>query len=130
MTKPRLTIDECMAPSPYTISSTATLFEAHEQMTAHNIRHLPVMNGDEVVGVISQRDLVVARCLAGCDMAIAMVAEMMTEDVYAVEVGTDVREVSLNMYARKIGSAIVTDGGKLVGVFTTVDALHALATLL
>lgn len=130
MTKPQLTIDECMAPSPYTIEHTETLATALSQMTTYTIRHLPVMKDGKVAGVLSQRDITVANCINGCDMNRVTVAEVMPDDLYSVEVGTDVKEVALNMYARKIGSAVVTDGGELVGVFTTVDALHALATLL
>jgi acetoin utilization protein AcuB len=130
MTKPQLMIDECMAPSPYTIEHTACLAKALAEMTSHQIRHLPVMRDEAVIGVISQRDITVANCVDGCDMDSVAVSEVMTDDLYSVEIGTNVKEVALNMYARKIGSAVVTDGGKLVGVFTTVDALHALATLL
>ena len=58
------------------------------------------------------------------------VEEAMSTDVYAVPPGTPLREVASTMAARKLGSAVVMEDSRVVGMFTTVDALDTLAVVL
>ena len=51
------TIDQVMTPQPYTIGRDQTLATAHQMMRAHLVRHLPVLEHSELVGIVSQRDL-------------------------------------------------------------------------
>lgn len=53
----KITIEDLMTPNPIYISPEATLKEAAEKLTAHNIQSLPVLAGDKVVGIITSRDL-------------------------------------------------------------------------
>lgn len=130
MEKLKLTVDECMSPSPVSIQCTASLVEAEALMQKFNIRHLPVLDGDELVGVLSMRDIHVVQAVDDIDPANVTVGQAAAAQVYAVQVGTDLREVAANMGGHKYGSAIVLDGDKVVGVFTTVDALRVLINLL
>ncbi|MBT8492718.1 MAG: CBS domain-containing protein, partial [Deltaproteobacteria bacterium] len=57
MSKKAPTIAEFMTRSTLTISHSASLNEAHELMRRHQIRHLPVVSQNEVIGVVSIRDL-------------------------------------------------------------------------
>ena len=54
----------------------------------------------------------------------------MAQDPYAVPPETPLAEVAATMAERQFGSAIVTDGRGAIGIFTTMDALRALASLL
>jgi acetoin utilization protein AcuB len=64
-------------------------------------------------------------------MAQAMkVEDVMTPHPYTVTPGAPLDEVASAMSRRKIGSAVVVEGGRVVGVFTTVDALRLLSALL
>lgn len=130
MAEANLKIDDCMSPSPYSIETGQTMAQAHAIMRAHQIRHLPVLNEGRLVGLVSSRDLLLMETLEDVDPTKVNVDEAMTEPPYTVEVGTQLREVALNMYSRKFGSAVVMDGDKVVGVFTTVDALRVLANVL
>ena len=125
-----LVIDDCMSPSPYTIDHSKTMWDAHLLMREHRIRHLPVVNGSELVGLLSMRDLHLMESLPDVDPKTVGVREAMSEGPYSVPVGTGLREVAINMHSRKYGSAVVTDGDKVVGVFTTVDAMRVLANVL
>jgi len=78
---------------------------------------------------VSQRDLYLAESLAGVDPATDTVREAMSGEPYAVPPGAPLEEVAATMAERKLGSAIVVDRGAVIGVFTTVDALRALAGL-
>jgi acetoin utilization protein AcuB len=130
MGKVHLTIADCMSPSPYSIHPDQPMSDAHELMREHQIRHLPVMKGERLVGMLSLRDLHLMETLQDVDPTEVKVSEAMTDDPYAVDIGTGLREIALNMGAHKYGSAVVIEGGKVVGVFTTVDAMRVLANLL
>jgi CBS domain-containing protein len=130
MDKLKLTVDECMSPSPVSIQYTAPLVEAEALMRKFNIRHLPVMEGTELVGLLSIRDVHVVHAVEKADPATITAGQAAGGRVYAVQVGTDLRQVAANMGGHKYGSAVVLDGTKVVGVFTTVDALRVLINLL
>ena len=55
MTEP--TIDQFMTRAPHTIGYHQTLATAHRMMRELSIRHLPVLDGGKLVGILSQRDL-------------------------------------------------------------------------
>jgi acetoin utilization protein AcuB len=117
-----------MTPSPYTIGADQVLTVASEVMRKHRIRHLPVLRGGSVVGILSQRDVALISGLAGVDPSEVPVEDAMTESVYSVPPETPLEEVAATMAANKYGAALVTgERGRVLGVFTTVDALHALA---
>ncbi len=118
-----------MTVSPVVIGSDRTLSDAHRMMREHGIRHLPVVDGGRLVGLVSQRDLYLAETLRGVDPATDTVREAMSEDPYTVPPGAPLGEVAATMAERKLGSALVVDRGSVIGLFTTVDALRALAAL-
>src|SRR5688572_19392141 len=124
------TVDLYMTTSPHTIEHDQPLAEAHRLMRAHAIRHLPVMKGEELVGLLSQRDLHFLETLEGVDPETVCVREAMTEKAYTVSPQTTVREVAAHMADHKLGSAVVIDGGRVVGIFTAVDGLRGLSLLL
>ena len=68
--------------------------------------------------------------IPGVNPTVVRVEEAMVEDVFTVEPGAPIGEVADTMIARKLGSAVVIDGERVIGVFTTIDALVALRDLL
>jgi acetoin utilization protein AcuB len=118
-----------MTVSPVVIGIGDTLADAHRLMRERGIRHLPVLDAGRLVGVVSQRDLYLAESLAGVDPSTDTVREAMSGEPYAVPPKAPLEEVAATMAERKLGSAIVVDRNAVIGVFTTVDALRALASL-
>lgn len=102
---------------------------AHERMRAHGVRHLPVLDGGRLVGILSQRDLYFVESLRDTDPSKVPVAEAMTSDVYEVSPEKTVGEVAAKMVERKFGCAVVTHGQHVVGIFTTSDALRVLMSI-
>ena len=118
-----------MTPSPHTIGSQQTLSVAHKLMRDFGLRHLPVLDGGKLVGIVSQRDLYFLETLRDVIPETTAVSEAMTEDAYAVPPGTPLDEVADAMARGKYGCAVVTEHGKLLGIFSAVDGLRVLAQL-
>lgn len=125
-------IRRIMTPFPHAIAADAPLSEAREFLNLHRLHHLPVMDGERLVGVISDRDI---KLLLGLDPDYAQrsglqVREAMATDIYVVDLSTPLDQVLDTMVERRIGSALVTRKGRLAGVFTVTDACRELARLL
>jgi acetoin utilization protein AcuB len=126
----RQTVQNHMTLSPQVVSSAHTLAQARQIMRERNIRHLPVVDDGRLVGMVSQRDLYLLETLRGVDPAAETVEEAMSPEPFAVKPDAPLEEVALAMAEHKYGSAVVVDQGVVVGLFTTVDALRALAAVL
>jgi acetoin utilization protein AcuB len=127
MTTPK--VYKYMTPSPHSIGREQTLAAARAIMRKNHIRHLPVLDGGVLVGLVSDRDLRFIESLRDVELAVVTVEEAMTPDPYFVSVDTPVKHVAAVMIDHKYGSAIVVDHGHVVGIFTTIDALCALLDL-
>jgi acetoin utilization protein AcuB len=126
----KLTIRAFMSPAPHTIGVDQPLRVAAEVMAAHGIRHLPVLAEGQLVGILSKRDLDVACLLPGVDPDRVTVEEAMTPDPFSITAESSLEWIVMEMSQHKYGATVVVDGKKVVGVFTTVDALRALQDLL
>ena len=104
-----------------------SLAHASALMRGHGIRHLPVVQGGDVVGLLSQRDVYLLETLSDTPPAEIRVEEAMTREPFLVDPEESVQSVASRMAERRIGSAVVARGGKLLGLFTATDALRALA---
>ena len=116
-----------MTPFPYSVDLDASFDEASELMGHHNVRHLPVTKDRQVVGVITDRDMTSAMRVhsQANDTGSLSVSELYMADPYIVSIDEPLDNVLLTMAERHIGSAIVTRAGKLVGMFTSVDACRS-----
>jgi CBS domain-containing protein len=123
-------ISHHMTPSPRTIECTASLADAHRMMRELGVRHLPVMQGPKLTGVVSQRDLYLLETIAELDLDKVDVGEAMTERPFIVTGDTALDEVLEIMTAQKYGSCIVMGRDGIEGIFTTTDACRLLAALL
>jgi acetoin utilization protein AcuB len=123
-------VREYMTACPHTIGPTTSLSKAVKTMRENQVRHLPVVEHERVVGVLSQRDILIMESLPGVNPTEVRVEEAMVKDVFTAAPDTPVGEVVETMIDRKLGSTIVSEGGRVVGVFTTIDALRALQDLL
>ncbi len=124
------TIAHYMTPSPHTIGVNQPLAVAHRLMREHNIRHLPVLDCGELVGLVSQRDLLFIETLKDVDPNQVTVAEAMSPSPYVVSPHAQLERVVANMATRKLGAAVIVQRKDVLGVFTSVDALHVLSELL
>lgn len=129
MLQPIPAVIDCMTAAVQVIAPHESIDAARDLMEKYEIRHLPVVRGTELVGIVSDRDLKRAAGLPGVD------AEHLTvEDVMARRPRTVRPDVPLNVAVRervrnKIGSVVVVNP-EVMGVITTSDALEVLVNLL
>ncbi len=123
-------ISEYMTKVVHTIDLETTLETAHMIMRDREIRHLPVMDEDKLVGVISERELEMLRAFPMIDMDVASASDAMADNAYIVGPDTPLTEVVREMAERKVGSVLVATGQKVEGIFTTTDALRIVDRLL
>ena len=130
MSKPIPTVQKYMTTSPHTIGDDQPMALAHRMMREHHIRHLPVLRGAKIVGLVSDRDLNTVETLKDVDPKKVLVNEAMSQDPYLVSPEASLDEVVSTMASKKYGSAVVIQHERVVGIFTTVDACRAFADLL
>jgi len=123
-------IEIFMTRSVHTIGTKAPLADAHRMMNDHGIRHLPVLEGGRLVGMLSQRDLHLIETLRDVDPKEVLVEEAMSQDAYTVVPEAPLAGVAREMAQHKYGSAVILRGSQVLGIFTTTDALRALDTVL
>jgi acetoin utilization protein AcuB len=123
-------ISRYMTKQPWTITRDASLREAHKLMHEHQIRHLPVIEDGQLVGVVTDRDLRLLEATAHMDPLTTHVEEAMAERPFMVTSDAPVDEVAQIMSEKKYGSVIVMGRDGIEGIFTAVDACRVLAEIL
>lgn len=121
-------ISEVMRPGAFTIADTETLGVAQFAMTRSHIRHLPVLHDGRLVGMLSERDVLVARALAADDDRLwwnIAVQDAMQPAPQTARPDDSLTEIAGRMAAAKIGAMPIVERGKLLGIATITDVLDA-----
>jgi CBS domain-containing protein len=137
------TVKQWMSGDPVSVAADASALEALERMQRHGIRHLPVVDGAQVVvGVVSIDDLrsalpfdVSLRTPAGGVQAESArewcVGDVMTHAPVTLREGDPLELAAERMAERRIGCLPIVDAeGRLAGLLSETDLLYALASLL
>lgn len=113
-------------------SAEESLFTAVEQMAERRIRHVLILEGDEIIGIVSNRDIVRAVMLhpdRGLDLHGTRIAEVMTRaPLRTTSPERSLAEVSEEMLAHRVNAIPVLEGSHLVGIITSDDVLRAVAS--
>ena len=121
-------IRDYMTPAPFTIESNTPLKTAQEVMKEYHVKHLPVISGSKVMGILSERGLNVALSLEDFEKYVAR--DVMLPNPYVVDPQTPFLKILRAMAEETYGCAVVQEDGKLVGIFTMVDACRVLGDFL
>jgi acetoin utilization protein AcuB len=120
-----------MTPSPLSVAIDAPIGVAEDMMIDHGIRHLPVTESENLVGLVSDRDIAFTSNSPEADLRDRIrIRDVCSLSVYAIEVDQPLDLALREMADRRIGSAVVTEKGKVVGVFTATDACRCFADFL
>lgn len=126
-----LPVEEFTTPDPIMVTQDTALDEIQMLIEKSGVRHLPVVGNNQVVGIISDRDLRFYSGLSDAEKYQITAADIMSPDPLTVSCSTPLDQVAFLMSERKVGSAIVIeeDNDQLYGIFTATDALNALVEL-
>jgi len=128
-------VSEIMSKKLITINPYHSLYEAKKLFNRHNIRHIPVVDKERLVGMVSHNDLLrisFADLDENDESIVPMIYEMytiprlMTRVPVFVEADTSIKETAEILSKQSFHSLPVLDKGKLVGMVTTTDMINYL----
>jgi CBS domain-containing protein len=112
----------------HAISSDATVFEALERMAAYDVGALMVTNGNQLLGIFSERDYARKIILMGRISKDTLVGEVMTSDLITISPDATVADCMNLMTGNRIRHLPVIENGQLVGVISIGDVVKAIMT--
>jgi acetoin utilization protein AcuB len=119
-------VEDVMTPDPMCLAPTATVGDAYAMMKEHGFRHVPVCEGELLLGVFSLTD--VGHLGARVPEIMKMpLHEVMSKNLVTVKPVDSVAAAAATMASKKINCLLVVVDRKLAGIVTTYDLLDALA---
>lgn len=113
----------------FTIDATATVYDAVAEMDKQRVGALFVIEGDALVGVVSERDYTRKVILQGRSSRETTVTEIMTSPVISVEPGTTLGQCMHIVTERRVRHLAVVEAGHLAGVITIGDLVRTIVSL-
>jgi CBS domain-containing protein len=114
-------VRDIMTQRVKTVRSTATAFEAAELMSLHDVGALPIFEGDALIGIVTDRDLIL-RCVApGLDLMKTEVRQVMSRNPVAIDASAPVEEAARRFMDLRIRRMPVVDGQQVVGMLSSDD---------
>ena len=129
-------IEAIMSTNLITVSPSATLAEARTLMHENRIHHLPVLDGDKLIGLITLTNVLAATDSFLRDDGSRIhadeigISDAMVTDVATVDVSASLRHAALFLEKHKIGCLPVMDNDELVGIITDTDFVAVAINLL
>lgn len=122
-------IRKYMTYLPKTITHDQTIVQAKDLMKKLHIRHLPVMKQGKLIGILTDRDINLVSQFIAIHPERTRVEDACTPEPYSTSPDTFLTDVVTYMAEHKLGSALIVENEKLVGIFTELDAYRAIADL-
>jgi CBS domain-containing membrane protein len=130
-------VQDIMTRNPHTLEADDVLDLADDLMSMARIRHIPILSGGKLVGIVSQRDLFFSALVRALGlqpreqkdlMKTIRARELMSHPVITISPGASVKEAARLMGQNKIGCLPVVKGKQFVGIVTETDILNYVAT--
>jgi len=118
-------VRELMTTEPVTVEPKATLGEVATLMKQEDCGSIPVVEGGRLVGIVTDRDIVVRGVATGKDPKTQRVSEVMSADPVTIGPENDVGDAEKKMSDRQIRRLPVVEGGRLVGIIVTAQIARA-----
>lgn len=118
-------VRDLMTPMPQTIGFDISVAKALVMMEEHACHHLPVLDGGKLVGVLSDRDLSMARYSSNDIKAEHLIKDLMTDMPITIDPSAEISTAIRAMLDNKINSLIVrAEKGQPWGILTSTDLLR------
>ena len=122
------TVRDSMTENPKTVAGSASVSEAAKLMADENVGSLPVVEGDKLVGIVTDRDLVVQVVARGQDPDSVRVSDIYSEQPVVASPDEPLDEALKRMASEQVRRLPVVSDGRLVGILAQADvAREALA---
>jgi CBS domain-containing protein len=116
------TIRDAMTTNPRGVESSTQVAEAAKLMKSENVGSLPVTEGDRLVGMVTDRDIVVRLVAEGKDVQSATVGEIASKDLVTVDPQQNLDEALRLMAQHQVRRLpVVEEDGRLVGILAQAD---------
>jgi len=135
-----LKLADIMTPDPAVTSPDEAIISAFVDMRNYGVRHLPVQDGDSIIGMLSDRDIqrsieVKTRSFGTTDRVTEWhldpnlkVRDFMSAPAHKLPHSATINDAIKLLLNKKISSVLVEKNGKICGIVTTDDLLRAFAT--
>ncbi|HYV23025.1 MAG TPA: CBS domain-containing protein [Candidatus Bathyarchaeia archaeon] len=120
-----MNVRELMTTAPVTVKPDATLGEVAVLMKQEDCGSIPVVDDGRLVGIVTDRDIVIRGVAAGSDPKTQRVSTVMSADPVTIRPDDDVTDAEKVMADRQIRRLPVVDNGKLVGIIVTAQIARA-----
>ena len=132
--KRRDPVSKIMTDHLFTINLSNTLEDAYHLMEKNKFHHLPVVSGNEIVGMISKSDLLRVSYIEdyqNSDVTVTInnalsVEKVMTKNPITVQADTTIREAAETLTKQEFHALPVLEGEHLVGILTSTDLIKYL----
>lgn len=130
-------VSKIMSTGLLTVNITQRLKEVEAIIRGQHVRHVPVVSGDKIIGMLSKTDLQkisFVNMIDGDDLTTAMydnlsIEQVMTKDITTVKQDDTILDVATILSENEFHALPVTEDGKLVGIVTTSDLVKFLIDL-
>jgi CBS domain-containing protein len=118
-------IRDVMTGNPTSCEPATTIVEAAKVMAEEDVGPVPVVEGGRVVGIVTDRDLVVRVLAEGRDPNSTTIGEIASADLVTVQPDSDLNEALRLMAQNQVRRLPVVEGGQLVGIVAQADVARA-----
>jgi CBS domain-containing protein len=116
------TIQDLMTSNPHTVASSATVVEAARVMKDEDAGIVPIVDGDKLVGTVTDRDITVRVVAEGKDPQATKVSEIASRELVTIDPQQDLDEALRLMAKHQVRRLpVVEEDGKLVGILAQAD---------
>jgi CBS domain-containing protein len=110
-----------MTENPKTVAPSASVTEAARILAAENVGSLPVVDGDELVGIVTDRDLVLHVVARGLDPQTVRIVDVYTQKPTVATPDEPLDEALQRMASEQVRRLPVVSDGRLVGILAQAD---------
>jgi CBS domain-containing protein len=114
-------VRDAMTAEPRSIGASASVVEAARLMREEHIGSLPIIDNEQLVGMITDRDITTRVVAEAADPKLTSVGDVYSQDLISVEPESDLEEALLLMARHQVRRLPVVDNGKLVGIVAQAD---------
>lgn len=122
-------VRDLMVSDVVTTTSSTGIVEAANTMIQQEKGPLPVVDGERVVGMVTDRDIIARVVAAGQDPNSVKVSDIMTTDLVTISPDADVSEAREQMAQAQLDRLLVMEGDRLVGIISEADIRRDEGTL-